>query len=145
MPLPTKADEMFCFAVYSASHLINRAYAPMLREMGLTYPQYITLTMLWESDAQTVGALSKRLRMDTNTLTPLLKRLEKLGHLNRQRDPKDERRVIIRLTPSGRGLQKKAPEIVRCMVEATGMTPAKLEELVTTLGELSTGLSREKA
>jgi len=143
MPLPTKADEMFCFAVYSASHMINRAYAPMLKDLGLTYPQYITLTMLWEQDAQTVGALSKRLNMDSNTLTPLLKRLEKLGHLTRARDPKDERRVIVRLTRSGRALQNHAPEIVRCMVEATGMTPAELDELVNTLGALSAALRTE--
>jgi len=79
--LPISPDQMFCFAVYSASHVINRAYAPHLKALGVTYPQYIALTFLWENNGQSVGALTKKMRMQASTLTPLFKRLEVMGHI----------------------------------------------------------------
>lgn len=135
--LPTKADDMFCFAVYRASHAINQTYAPHLKRLGLTYPQYITLTLLWDQDNQRVSDLAKRLEMNTNTVTPLLQRLEKLGHITRTKDKLDARQVRVELTESGRSLQDQAPDIVRCIVEATGMMPDELDGIVTVLNRLT--------
>ena len=146
--LPETADEMFCFAVYRAAHAITRSYAPHLAQLGLTYPQYITLTLLWQEDGQSVGALSRKLGMESNTLTPLLKRLEKAGHVTRLRGSRDERQVFIHLTDQGRGLSVSAPEITACMVEATGLSPEALGRLVATLGVLAgnlTGKQQEPA
>ena len=140
-PMTLKADEMFCHAVYTASHVINRAYAPMLAELGLTYPQYITLTLLRDKDDQAVGALASALRMDSSTLTPLLKRLETQGNVVRRRGTRDERQVFVRLTPKGRRLLTKAPDITACMIDGTGLEIAELENLVALLGALSSNLA----
>lgn len=131
--LPERPEDMICFAVYAASHALTRAYQPMLRALGLTYPQYIALTVLWEDDEQTVGAMSKRLGIDTSTLTPLLKRLEAAGHIERRRGKEDERRVFVTLTDNGRALKTEAPEITRCIIGSTGMELAELDQLVATL------------
>jgi DNA-binding MarR family transcriptional regulator len=112
--LPT-LDDQLCFAIYSANTAINRMYRPYLNKLGLTYPQYIALLALWETDDVTVGALGKRLYLDTNTLTPLLKRLEGMGHLTRTRDSRDERVVRIRLTDQGRALQAQATDALACV------------------------------
>jgi len=141
--LPTEAEDMFCFAVYAASHVINRAYTPLLRPLGLTYPQYIALTFLWAEDPLGVGDLARRLKMESSTVTPLLKRLEQLGHIERRRSTRDERQVFAHLTESGRALRKKAPEITACMVGATGLPPQALDDLVTTLGQLTNNLARD--
>ena len=134
--LPTQPDTMICFALYTASHAINRAYVPLLKDLGLTYPQWITLMFLWETDDQSVGSLSTKLQMQTNTLTPLLKRLEALGHVTRTRNPKDERKVIISLTSSGRALQKHSNAVTRCVIESTGFDLPMLENLVKVLSTL---------
>jgi DNA-binding MarR family transcriptional regulator len=123
-----------------ASHVINRAYIPHLKKLGLTYPQYITLTLLWERDGQSVGALAGQLRMNTSTLTPLIKRLEALGHVQRRRGETDERQVFVHLTRDGRSLQAKAPEITACMVEGTRLTREELHRLQDLLKRLSDGL-----
>lgn len=141
--LPTHADELFCFSVYSAAHVINRAYTPLLKPLGLTYPQYITLTLLWELDGQSVGQLARRLRMESSTLTPLLKRLEKLGFVSRQRGDKDERQVFVHLSDTGIGLQKHAPRITECLISGTGLKIEKLEELVATLSQLTENLAED--
>lgn len=142
--LPTTADEMFCFAVYAASHAINRTYSPLLRPLGLTYPQYITLTFLWQTDGLSVGDLSKRLKMESSTMTPLLKRLEQLGHIERQRSSKDERLVFVFLTESGKALKKRAPEITACMIDSTSFGLDQLHDLVTTLSQLTGNLENDK-
>ena len=134
--LPTQPDTMICFALYTASHAINRAYVPLLKDLGLTYPQWITLMFLWENDDQSVGSLSTKLQMQTNTLTPLLKRLEALGHVTRTRNPKDERKVFISLTSSGRALQKHSNAVTRCVIESTGFDLPMLENLVKVLSTL---------
>ncbi len=141
--LPTHARDMFCYGIYTASHVINRAYTPHLLRLGLTYPQYIALTVLWENDQQSVGAMGKRLGMDTNTLTPLLKRLEAAGHIKRRRGTEDERQVFVTLTKKGRALKAEAPEITRCIIGATGLELAKLDQLVTTLTRMQENLKRE--
>ncbi|MDG1471115.1 MAG: MarR family transcriptional regulator [Ascidiaceihabitans sp.] len=141
-PLPTKADDLICFALYSASHAVTRAYAPMLRDLGLTYPQYIALTFLWVEDGLSVGGLSERMKMETNTLTPLMKRLEALGHVTRARGKQDERQVFVHLTERGRAMQVHAPEITRCIVEGTGFDLAELEALVHSVTRLRDAMTR---
>ena len=91
---PKHASDMFCHAVYTASHAINRAYAPHLKKLNLTYPQYITLTLLWERDGQKISELAAQLNMETSTLTPLVKRLEALGHVIRKKGAQDGREVF---------------------------------------------------
>lgn len=140
--LPTRAEDMFCHAVYVASHMINRAYTPHLASLGLTYPQYITLTLLWEEDGQAVGKLASRLKMETSTLTPLLKRLESHGHVKRKRGKADERQVFVFLTKSGMELRSKAPKITACMIEATGLKVDELQALVDSLTTLTAGLEQ---
>ncbi|MGC3938925.1 MarR family winged helix-turn-helix transcriptional regulator [Roseobacter sp. EG26] len=137
---PENPDDMFCHAVYTAWHVINRAYQKHLGRLGLTYPQYITLIYLWDQDARSVGEIAGFLDMDTSTLTPLLKRLERLGHVSRTRDPKDERRVIVSLTTSGNKLRTEAPAVTACMIKDTGLSEDQLTDLVRTLGKLRIGL-----
>lgn len=114
-----KLSNFLCFAVYSANLAFGRAYKPILEALGLTYTQYIALVALAEADDQTVGALGEKLFLESNTLTPLLKKLEQAGYVSRRRDPADERQVRISLTPEGRALLETDPKI--SLVEATGL------------------------
>jgi DNA-binding MarR family transcriptional regulator len=110
-------ENQFCFALYSASHAMTKTYKPMLDQLGLTYPQYLVMLVLWEQDAILVKDIGARLFLDSGTLTPLLKRLESNGLLSRNRDPHDERQVRIVLTDQGRTLRDQAqaiPEQVLC-------------------------------
>lgn len=142
--LPTHAEDMFCHAVYTASHAINRAYAPYLKALGLTYPQYITLTLLWERDGQKINELAQQLQMETSTLTPLVKRLEALGHVTRNRGKKDGREVFVHLTARSDALRKQAPNITACMIDKTGLTPDELTDLQKLLVKLRDGLQDAK-
>ena len=137
---PFGLDDMLCFALYSASHAFSRVYRPLLEPLGLTYPQYLVMVVLWAGDGQTVGALGEQLFLESNTLTPLLKRLEALGHVRRARDADDERQVRIHLTESGRALAGRAADIPRCLGEATGLDRAGAETLVTALHTLRAAL-----
>ena len=112
-------DHQLCFALYSASLAMTKLYKPLLDEMGLTYPQYLALLVLWERDGLTVSELGQRLRLDSGTLTPLLKRMEAAGLVTRLRDAADERRVLIRLTAAGRRLKARAQRIPACVLQAT--------------------------
>ena len=141
--LPTIAEDMFCYGVYTASHIINRSYTPLLKPLGLTYPQYITLTLLWEENDQKVTALSEKLCMGTNTLTPLLKRLEKSELVTRTRGVEDGREIYVRLTAKGEELQKEASRITACIVEGASLEQSELTELQRLLGKLSSNLSKE--
>ncbi|MBN9431316.1 MAG: MarR family transcriptional regulator [Bosea sp.] len=125
-----------CFALYSASHAFSRLYRPLLDPLGLTYPQFLAMVALWEKDDQTVGELGARLLLESNTLTPLLKRLESLGHVVRRRDTDDERQVRIRLTDSGRALEAEAREVPRCIGDALGMTAEEAEALTASVTAL---------
>lgn len=100
-----------CFPLYTASRLITKAYKPHLDAMGITYPQYLVLMVLWENDRLTVNQITEKLLLNTNTLSPLLKRMEKMGIVERQRSKEDERSVLINLTKSGRQLKDKARTI----------------------------------
>jgi len=122
-------DEQICFAVYSAAHAFNRAYRPFLAELGLTYPQYLVMLVLWEQDGQSVKATGERLGLDSGTLTPLLKRLEANGLILRKRGREDERQVLVELTAAGQALREKAgnaPNPVPCAVEDSGVPPGRL-------------------
>ncbi|MDZ4369958.1 MAG: MarR family transcriptional regulator [Phenylobacterium sp.] len=130
-PRPLNLDDFLCFAVYSAGHAFNRVYRPLLDRLGLTYPQYLAMVALWEADDVTVGALGARLGLESSTLTPLLKRLQAMGLIERSRDLKDERQVRIRLTVEGRALHEPACAIPGELTAASGMRPedyAKIRE-----------------
>lgn len=138
--LPTSSEELICYTIYSASHAFNRSYTPMLKKIGLTYPQYIALTVLWEKDNVSVGTLCERLRLESSTLTPLLKRLETMGHIARNRGTKDEREVYVTLTKSGKSLRKHAGDITKCIINATGYDLETLDSLVKTIAKLRDNL-----
>ncbi|QHO76308.1 MarR family transcriptional regulator [Bradyrhizobium sp. CCBAU 051011] len=129
-----RLGDFLCFAVYSANLAFGRAYKKGLDELGLTYPQWIAIVALWEQDGQTVSELGAKMFLESNTLTPILKKLEAAGYLRRQRDPADERQVRISLTESGRRLREKGMHMN--LVSATGLKPdefARLQENVVTL------------
>lgn len=128
-------DNQVCFALYSASLAMTKLYKPLLEAIGLTYPQYLVMLVLWEQDGLTVSELGERLYLDSGTLTPLLKRLETGGNLRRERDAEDERRVRISLTEAGRALRDKAEAIPPCVLESSQCT---LPELVALTGQLKT-------
>ena len=114
-----KLDNQLCFALYSASLAMTKLYKPLLKALGLTYPQYLAMLVLWERDGQMVSELGERLSLDSGTLTPLLKRMETAGWISRQRDAQDERRVFITLTPAGRNLKAEAAKVPPCILSAT--------------------------
>ena len=118
-PERPKLGEFLCFAVYSANLAFGRAYRPILEKLGLTYTQYVALVALWEQDDQTVGELGEKMFLESNTLTPILKKLEQSGFIERRRDPADERQVRIRLTPKGSEL--RSHEIGNELFDATGL------------------------
>jgi MarR family transcriptional regulator, organic hydroperoxide resistance regulator len=122
-------ENQLCFAVYSTSLAITKAYKPILDAIGLTYPQYLVLLVLWEEDGLTVSEIGQRLFLDSGTLTPLLKRMEATGLLARLRDAKDERRVRIKLTAAGSRLKIKAAEIPSCFRDLTGCSFSELISL----------------
>lgn len=113
--------QMLCFALYSAALAMQAAYKPLLEPLGLTYPQYLALSALWAEDGQTVGQIGAALTLDSNTLTPLLKRLEQAGWVRRKRDTADERQVRLWLTEAGRALQEKAAGVPPCFLDRTGL------------------------
>ena len=135
-------DEQLCFALYSASNHIIRAYRRPLAEIGLTYPQYLAMLVLWQHGEQTVKGLSDRLLLDSSTLTPLLKRLEASGLVNRQRDQSDERVVRVLLTPLGRALRSSAAKIQRQVARKTGLSNQHFIQLRAQLNELTTTFTR---
>jgi DNA-binding MarR family transcriptional regulator len=129
-----KLSDFLCFAIYSANLAYGRAYKPILEQLGLTYTQYIAIVALWEEDNQTVSGLGEKLFLESNTLTPILKKLEVMGYLRRQRDPSDERQVLVSLTEAGRRLREKG--LTMNLVQASGLTPEefpKMQKAVVTL------------
>jgi DNA-binding MarR family transcriptional regulator len=133
-PTNPKLADFLCFAIYSANLAYGRAYKPILEELGLTYTQYIAIVALWEEDDQTVSGLGGKLFLESNTLTPILKKLEVMGYLTRQRDPADERQVRVSLTTAGRRLREKG--LTMTLVKQTGLPAeefAKLQKAVSTL------------
>ncbi|EJB07319.1 transcriptional regulator [Rhizobium leguminosarum bv. trifolii WSM597] len=140
-----KLDNFICFAVYTASHALNRVYKPLLDELGLTYPQYLAMVALWEQDGQSVGSLGERLFLESSTLTPLLKRLESAGYIRRERSSEDERVVVIRLSEAGIRLKEKAIGIPGCIVEASGREAVDLTRLQAQIVALREALDKSAA
>ncbi|WP_420959287.1 MarR family winged helix-turn-helix transcriptional regulator [Brucella sp. IR073] len=126
-PLPL--DDQLCYAVYSAGIAIQRLYKPLLDQMGLTYPQYLVLNVLWREDAQTVGGIAEQLALESSTLTPLLKRLEGAGLVRRTRNPDNERQVVVALTEEGQALRMRASCVGEALFAASGQSPERLGEL----------------
>ena len=118
-PKGRKLSNFLCFAIYSANLAFGRAYKPILDALGLTYTQYIAMVALSDEDEQTVSALGEKLFLESNTLTPILKKLEQTGYIRRNRDPADERQVRVSLTPAGRKLIEQ--DLGASLIEATGL------------------------
>ena len=134
-----KLDNQLCFRLYTASRLVTQAYHPLLSEHGLTYPQYLVLLVLWEKDAQPVNDIAKRLFLETNTVTPLLQRMEKEGVLTRKKGEKDGRQMIVSLTRKGKDLQKKLADVpfaVGRAVVCDSVNPATAPDLFRMLDDI---------
>jgi DNA-binding MarR family transcriptional regulator len=131
---PLRLDNQICFAVYSAAHAFNRVYKPLLDLLGLTYPQYLVMLVLWERDDVPVKEIGEKLFLDSGTLTPLLKRLEAAHLVKRTRSREDERQVLITLTPQGHALKEKARSVPPSILAASDCSVAQLvamkEEIV---------------
>lgn len=135
-------DNQLCFALYSTSLLLTKVYKPLLQELGLTYPQYLAMMVLWEGDGITVGEISSRLLTDPGSVTPLLKRLEAEGLLKRTRSSVDERVVELFLTDKGRNLREQAKRIPGCILNATQQSAAELGALKAELVTLRSSLQQ---
>ena len=133
---PIPLEDQLCFAIYSAGMAIQRAYKPLLDALGLTYPQYLVLNLLWRHDAQTVGSMAQQLALESSTLTPLLKRLETAGLVRRTRNPANERQVVVALTPQGEALRTRAGCLGDTLLEASHQTPAALAKLNREVNQL---------
>lgn len=129
-------SDMLCFALHSAAHAMHAAYAPLLDPLGLTYPQYLVLSALSAKDGQRVGTLGASLRLESNTLTPLLKRMEAAGWLTRRRSDRDERQVLVSLTPAGRELAARAAGVPQSFAATTGLNLAEMIDLRDILAAL---------
>jgi DNA-binding MarR family transcriptional regulator len=135
-------DRQLCFALYTASRAVVRTYAPLLEDAGLTYPQYLTMLVLWEDpdSSRTVGELGERLHLDSGTLTPLLKRLTAMGYVTRSRDAHDERRVLVSLTPEGTALRDRLAAVPESFLACLGIDAPGAETLRDQLTALTAGL-----
>ena len=132
-------DSQICFRLYTASRLITQAYTPMLTQLGITYPQYLVLMVLWEKDTQPVNDIAHRLLLETNTVTPLLQRMEKQGLVVRQKGREDRRMQIVSLTEEGRALEEKAYSLIPSgMAERLSACPLKTEDYAGLAQQLDT-------
>lgn len=138
-------DAMLCFDVYAMQQAFNRLYKPLLAPLGLTYPQYLAMVILWAEDNLPVGQIGARLGLDSSTLTPLVKRLEQAGLVKRARDAQDERKVTVSLTGAGRALETQAVDVPRCVEAATGMDRAEIADLRERLARLHGALTAQDA
>jgi DNA-binding MarR family transcriptional regulator len=146
LPAPSVVlDDQLCFALYAASRAVTARYRPMLDELGLTYPQYLVMMLLWEDDNQTVGQLGTKLALDSGTLSPLLKRLTAAGLVTRHRRVEDERSVSIALTDEGRALRDKAFAISEEMIGAIAFDTDEFGELKERLRVLTERVNRGEA
>ncbi|MGH6755517.1 MAG: MarR family winged helix-turn-helix transcriptional regulator [Bradyrhizobium sp.] len=137
-----KLNDQLCFSLYSASIAVNRLYKPLLDELGITYPQYLVLSALWEQqDGLPVGGIASRLSLEPSTVTPLVKRLEQAGLVTRQRNPSDERQVQVQLTQEGKALQEKTGCLTNRLLERSGMTGVDLTSLNQQVTQLVQAIS----
>ncbi len=137
-PAP-KVGELLCFDLYSTSRAVIGFYRPMLERTNLTYPQFLVLSLLWEQDSQPMGALGQRLDLEYNTVSPLVKRMEKAGLVARTPNPEDERSVLVQLTDAGRDLRWVAHEMTGKLGEALGLDDAEIDVLRKMLQRVRTG------
>jgi len=138
---PLLLDNQLCYALYAAAHRMTKSYRPMLERMGLTYPQYLVLLVLWENDGITVSEIGRRLRLDSGTLTPVLKRLESAGLLLRSRRQSDEREVEIGLTEHGRALRGEAEGVRQSVMCQLQMSEPEIQAMRADLNALIDNLS----
>lgn len=131
-----KLENQLCFPVYAASRLIIREYQPHLDQLGITYPQYLVLMILWENDGLPVNDIAKKLILNTNTITPLLKRMEEQGLVDRKRSKEDERKVLVQLTPKGRDMQEAAMQIPGALFEGMMKGPLQVDDLIKLKNDL---------
>ena len=130
-------DNQICFRLYTATRLITQAYTPMLNELGITYPQYLVMMVLWEKDCQPVNDIARRLLLETNTVTPLLQRMEKLGIVVRKKGEQDKRQQIVSLTEKGKAMEEQAYNIFPSgMCEELKACPLQLEDYEHLANEL---------
>ena len=139
-PGVTKLSDYLCFTIYSANLAMGKAYKPVLDELGLTYTQYITIIALWEEDNQSVRTLGEKMFLESNTLTPILKKLDAMGYIRRQRAAADERQVIVSLTDAGRQLREKGLRMD--LVAASGLSPEEFPKLQQSVVQLRDNLLR---
>ena len=135
-----RLGDYMCFAIYSTNLAYSRVYKPVLEQLGLTYPQYVTIICLWEEDKQTVKGLSEKLFLEPSTMTPMLKRLEAMGYVTRERDSEDERSVHVSLTDAGRELREKAFAYREIPAKASGLSPEDFRVLQHAIVNLRTNL-----
>ncbi|RZI81939.1 MAG: MarR family transcriptional regulator [Pseudomonas sp.] len=135
-------NNQVCFALHSTSLLMTKVYKPLLQALGLTYPQYLAMLVLWEQDDLTVGEISNRLLTDPGSLTPLLKRLESEGLLKRTRSREDERVVLVQLTDKGHALHEDAKRVPQCILQASGRSLERLQQLQAELLDLRASLQK---
>ena len=134
-----RLDNQVCFRLYTATRLITQAYTPLLNELGITYPQYLVMMVLWEQDAQPVNDIARRLLLETNTVTPLLQRMEKLGIVTRQRGKEDKRQQIVSLTEKGKAMEEQAYQVIPAgMGRELNACPFQLDDYERLAGELDT-------
>lgn len=126
---PLTLSRHLCFALYSANHAFNRVYRPLLDPLGLTYTQYLVMLALWDEDGQSIGGIGDQLKLDSNTLTPLIKRLEKAGHVRRERDGADERIVRVFVSESGHALRQAACQIPAAIAAAAALSSGEMSAL----------------
>ncbi|UUT36040.1 MarR family winged helix-turn-helix transcriptional regulator [Microbacterium elymi] len=130
-------DDMVCFNLHAAFRAVTAVYRPLLEPLGLSYPQYLVLAVLWDQGDVPVGDLVGRLQSDYGTITPLVKRMEQQGLVTRTRNPKDERSVVVSTTPAGQALSEHAPQIYRTITETFGFTPERAEVALDVLRSIS--------
>ncbi|MDH4451125.1 MAG: MarR family transcriptional regulator [Rhodoferax sp.] len=139
-----RLDNQLCFALYSTSLAMTKMYKPLLAALQLTYPQYLVMLVLWETDGVSVSTLGERLFLDSGTLTPLLKRMEAGGLLSRQRNADDERRVEVFLSAEGRALQAKAAQVPACLLAASACPMPELRALTAQIRALRKRITAEQ-
>jgi len=136
-------DQQLCFSVYSTSLAMTQAYKPLLEDIGLTYPQYLVMLVLWERDGITVKSLAEQLSQDSGSVTPVVKRLEAEGLLLRMRDPQDERNLALTLTPKGRALKEKGARVNQAFAKVCGLSTGELAALRSSMAQLRSRLQAQ--
>jgi DNA-binding MarR family transcriptional regulator len=137
---PPSLDQLLCFSLYGANMAINRVYKPLLDDLGLTYPQYLVLNVLWERGQETVGGIAERLALESSTITPLVKRLEQAGLVERRRNPADERQVVVTPTDAGRAMQDRTHCLGEELLAAAGQPVEQLIDLTRQVQRLRESL-----